>query len=116
MLGESKYALALGTVAVTFLILVFSEITPKVIGATHADRIAPSSASCCAAAQGRRSRRLVRQPLRAGAAQALSDPARPTSRHDALTQEELRSLGAGRPVLPRQAPRAARQSARSSRR
>jgi Mg2+/Co2+ transporter CorB len=44
MLGESKYALALGTVAVTFLILVFSEITPKVIGATHADRIAPVSA------------------------------------------------------------------------
>jgi Mg2+/Co2+ transporter CorB len=44
MLGESKYALALGTVAVTFLILVFSEITPKVIGATHADRIAPLSA------------------------------------------------------------------------
>jgi Mg2+/Co2+ transporter CorB len=41
MLGESKYALALGTVAVTFLILVFSEITPKVIGAAHADRIAP---------------------------------------------------------------------------
>jgi Mg2+/Co2+ transporter CorB len=44
MLGESKYALALGTVAVTFLILVFSEITPKVIGAAHADRIAPVSA------------------------------------------------------------------------
>ena len=41
MLGESKYALALGTIAVTFLILVFSEITPKVIGAAHADRIAP---------------------------------------------------------------------------
>jgi Mg2+/Co2+ transporter CorB len=44
MLGESKYALALGTIAVTFLILVFSEITPKVIGAAHADRIAPLSA------------------------------------------------------------------------
>ncbi len=41
MLGESKYALALGTIVVTFLILVFSEITPKVIGAAHADRIAP---------------------------------------------------------------------------
>src|SRR4029453_5721990 len=44
MIGESKYALALGTIAVTFLILVFSEITPKVIGAAHADRIAPVSA------------------------------------------------------------------------
>jgi Mg2+/Co2+ transporter CorB len=41
LFGEGKLALALGTVAVTFLILVFSEITPKVIGAAHADRIAP---------------------------------------------------------------------------
>ncbi len=44
MLGEGELALAAGTVAVTFLILVFSEITPKVIGATHADRIAPIAA------------------------------------------------------------------------
>jgi len=41
MLGEGELALAASTVVVTFLILVFSEITPKVIGATHADRIAP---------------------------------------------------------------------------
>ena len=41
MLGEGELALAAGTLAVTFLILVFSEITPKVIGATHPDRIAP---------------------------------------------------------------------------
>jgi len=41
LLGDGKLALALGTVAVTFLILVFSEITPKVVGAAHADRIAP---------------------------------------------------------------------------
>jgi Mg2+/Co2+ transporter CorB len=41
LFGEGKLALALGTVTVTFLILVFSEITPKVIGAAHADRIAP---------------------------------------------------------------------------
>ena len=39
--GEGQIALALGTVAITFAILVFSEITPKVIGATHADRLAP---------------------------------------------------------------------------
>ncbi len=38
--GEERYALAVGTIAVTFAILVFSEITPKVIGATHAERIA----------------------------------------------------------------------------
>lgn len=41
LFGEGKVALGLGTVAVTFLILVFSEITPKVIGATHADWLAP---------------------------------------------------------------------------
>jgi len=41
LLGVGELALAASTVVVTFLILVFSEITPKVIGATHADRIAP---------------------------------------------------------------------------
>ncbi len=41
LLGTGELALALGTVAVTFLILVFSEITPKVVGAAHADRIVP---------------------------------------------------------------------------
>lgn len=40
MLGEEKWALGAGTVAITFLILVFSEITPKIIGAAHADRLA----------------------------------------------------------------------------
>jgi Mg2+/Co2+ transporter CorB len=39
--GEGELALAIGTVAITFAILVFSEITPKVIGAAHADRLAP---------------------------------------------------------------------------
>lgn len=41
LFGQGQWPLALGTVAVTFLILVFSEITPKVIGAAHADRLAP---------------------------------------------------------------------------
>jgi Mg2+/Co2+ transporter CorB len=41
LFGEGEWPLAIATIAVTFLILVFSEITPKVIGATHADRIAP---------------------------------------------------------------------------
>jgi Mg2+/Co2+ transporter CorB len=44
LFGEGKLALAVGTLAITFLILVFSEITPKVIGAAHADRIAPIAA------------------------------------------------------------------------
>ena len=41
LFGEGELALALGTVAISFALLVFSEITPKVIGAAHADRIAP---------------------------------------------------------------------------
>lgn len=40
LFGEEKWALALGTMIVTFAILIFSEITPKIIGATHADRLA----------------------------------------------------------------------------
>jgi len=41
LFGEGELALAAGTLAITFAILVFSEITPKVVGAAHADRIAP---------------------------------------------------------------------------
>jgi Mg2+/Co2+ transporter CorB len=40
--GEEKWALGVGTVAVTFLILVFSEVTPKVIGASRSDQLAPA--------------------------------------------------------------------------
>lgn len=39
--GDEKWALGAGTLAVTFLILVFSEITPKVIGAAYPDLLAP---------------------------------------------------------------------------
>ncbi|MHB8495302.1 MAG: HlyC/CorC family transporter [Casimicrobiaceae bacterium] len=41
LFGQGQWPLALGTIAVTFLILVFSEITPKVVGAAYADRLAP---------------------------------------------------------------------------
>ena len=40
LFGDEKWALGAGTLAVTFAILVFSEITPKIIGASHADRLA----------------------------------------------------------------------------
>jgi Mg2+/Co2+ transporter CorB len=40
LFGENEIALGLGTLAVTFLILVFSEITPKVVGAAYAERVA----------------------------------------------------------------------------
>ncbi|HEX9275738.1 MAG TPA: CNNM domain-containing protein [Casimicrobiaceae bacterium] len=41
LFGEGEAALALGTVAISFALLVFAEITPKVAGAAHADRLAP---------------------------------------------------------------------------
>jgi Mg2+/Co2+ transporter CorB len=40
LFGEGKLALSAGTLLVTFAILVFSEITPKILGAAHADRLA----------------------------------------------------------------------------
>ena len=40
LLGESEIAVSVATAAVAFFLLVFSEITPKVIGATHPERIA----------------------------------------------------------------------------
>lgn len=41
--GEDQFAMTVATLSVTFLILVFSEVTPKVIGAAYADRVAPLS-------------------------------------------------------------------------
>src|SRR5574343_1016668 len=41
LFGESKWALELGTLCITFALLVVAEISPKVICATHADRLAP---------------------------------------------------------------------------
>ena len=44
LFGDNEWSLTLGTLAVTFLILVFSEVTPKVLGAAYPERIAiPSS-------------------------------------------------------------------------
>ena len=42
-LGDSEWALSIATLGVTFLILVFSEITPKVIGASYSEPIALAS-------------------------------------------------------------------------
>lgn len=42
LFGEEDWALVAGTLVVTFLILVFAEITPKVVGAGNADRLAPA--------------------------------------------------------------------------
>jgi Mg2+/Co2+ transporter CorB len=40
LLGDSELALVIATAAAAFAILVFSEITPKVVGATYPERIA----------------------------------------------------------------------------
>ena len=40
LLGDDKMAYAIGTLMISFLIIVFAEITPKVIGATHPERTA----------------------------------------------------------------------------
>lgn len=41
LFGDERWVLGAATLLVTFAILVFAEITPKVVGATHADRLAP---------------------------------------------------------------------------
>jgi Mg2+/Co2+ transporter CorB len=41
LFGEGELALSAGTVVISFALLVFSEITPKVVGATYADTLAP---------------------------------------------------------------------------
>lgn len=44
MFGASELALLLGTLLITFILLVFSEIMPKIIAASHPERVAlPSS-------------------------------------------------------------------------
>jgi len=44
LFGEGEWALSLATLLLTFAILVFSEVTPKVIGAAYPERIALPSA------------------------------------------------------------------------
>jgi Mg2+/Co2+ transporter CorB len=39
LFGEGEWALMIGTLSVTFAILIFSEITPKVIAAAHAEKV-----------------------------------------------------------------------------
>ena len=44
LVGQGRIAYAVSTLAISFLIIVFAEITPKVIGATYPERIAPALA------------------------------------------------------------------------
>lgn len=40
-LGNSRWALEIGTLLITLVLLIFSEISPRLAGAAHADKIAP---------------------------------------------------------------------------
>ncbi len=44
LFGQGKFAYAVSTLAISFLIIVFAEITPKVFGATYPEKIAPALA------------------------------------------------------------------------
>jgi Mg2+/Co2+ transporter CorB len=44
LFGQGKFAYAVSTLAISFLIIVFAEITPKVIGATYPEKLAPALA------------------------------------------------------------------------
>ncbi|HET7159211.1 MAG TPA: HlyC/CorC family transporter [Burkholderiales bacterium] len=101
-LGDSTLALVIATGAAAFVILVFSEITPKVIGATYPERIAfPAS--------------YVLKPLLKAArplvwfvnlfVQALLRLARLNASHDTVDKpsvEELRSIVLETGYLPQQ--------------
>jgi Mg2+/Co2+ transporter CorB len=41
LFGQGKFAYAASTLAISFLIIVFAEITPKVVGATYPEKLAP---------------------------------------------------------------------------
>lgn len=43
LFGENEFALSIATISVTFLILVFAEVTPKVVGAAYPERVAPAA-------------------------------------------------------------------------
>jgi len=51
LFGQGKLAYAVSTLAISFLIVVFSEITPKVIGATYPEKLAPPLAYVLAPVQ-----------------------------------------------------------------
>jgi Mg2+/Co2+ transporter CorB len=41
LFGQGRFAYAMSTLSISFALIVFSEITPKVIGATYPERLAP---------------------------------------------------------------------------
>ena len=111
--GQGEVALMIGSGVIGLTILIFSEITPKVVGAAHADRMVPALS-------------YILVPLLKLAypavwlvnlvVQALLKLVRlkPDEQSGTkLSQEEVRSLVLEGPLFPRQASRHARQPVRS---
>jgi len=92
LFGEGQLALALGTVAISFALLIFSEITPKVIGAAHADRLAPIVAYVLAPMLKLATPVVWFVNLFVQGFLKLLTIAPANAGHSPLTQEELRSL------------------------
>lgn len=93
LFGDERWALGASTLIITFAILVFSEITPKIIGATYSDRLAPIIAFVLAP--------LLRlcypvvwfvNLFAASLLRILGLSLRPSNESARLTPEELRSL------------------------
>jgi Mg2+/Co2+ transporter CorB len=96
LFGEEKWALSIGTLLVTFAILVFAEITPKILGAAHADQLARDAGlPDLAPAASRLSGCLVRQPVRRCPALAASPQARCRRRELAAQRRGTALPGAG---------------------
>lgn len=93
LFGENEWALGVGTLTVTFAILIFSEISPKVVGASYADRLALIFAYLLTPLLR------ISYPLVwfvnlfvSGLLRTLRLPTRPTSGETRLTPEELRTI------------------------
>src|SRR5262249_31478331 len=91
--GEGEWALALGTAAISFALLVFCEITPKVIGASRANQLAPLASFVLAPILK------IVTPIVwfvnlfvHGLLKLLAIRSESEGGHSPLTQEELRSL------------------------
>jgi Mg2+/Co2+ transporter CorB len=93
LFGDEKWVLGLGTLVISFLILVFAEITPKVVGATYPDKLATGSAYLLTPIL-KASNPVVSlvNLLVAGLLRILRLRPNGASHAQALTPEELRSL------------------------
>ena len=93
LFGEDKWALGIGTLIVSLVILIFAEITPKVIGATRPDTLAVASSYILDPVL-RLSDPVVStvNVVVAGILRLLRLNAKPGHSHEALTPEELRSI------------------------